>query len=78
MAGRRRITSPDVEVDLEGPEELEAVSEIISREEHLEEALEYAKEHLDKPIGLLEKDLQKLIDRGEIWYTVIPEKVEEE
>jgi len=70
--------SPDVEVDIESPEEFLVLAEIVSKEEDVPEALEYAKENIDKPVGLLELELKRQIQKGQVWYTVIPEKLKEE
>mgnify|MGYP000347786036 CR=1 FL=1 len=70
--------SPDVEVDIESPEEFLVLAEIVSKEEDVPEALEYAKENIDKPVGLLELELKRQMQKGQVWYTVIPEKLKEE
>jgi len=76
MGGRAKESPPLTEIDELEFEELEALSNIVSEErEILEEARELF-EAYQKQKYLLEKILEEL--KPYWWFTVIPEKEEEE
>ena len=67
--------SPSTDIEVESEEELETLAEIVAMEVEYREAVEEAeKEEVD--LGILEEDVKELIESGDFWYTVIPEKEE--
>lgn len=73
----RKKKSPEVEVEFEDSSEVEAAMDILAREEpELKEIIEEAEEEAGKLTGF-EEEYYELLDKGELWWTVIPSKPEE-
>ena len=67
--------SPSTDIEVESEEELETLAEIVAMEVEYREAVEAAEEE-EVELGILEEDVEDLIESGDFWYTVIPEKEE--
>jgi len=70
----KRKKSPELEVEFEDPAEVEAALDILAREEpELREIVREAEEEAGKLTGF-EEEYYELLDKGELWWTVIPSK----
>lgn len=74
MARKKR--SPDVEIEAEDMEELEALLEVVKREMPELEAVYESAEKDEKELEemLEEVDLKEYFEQGQVWITVIPSK----